>query len=209
MKDIYFDELKKIYNEHGYRLYIVGGTVRDLFLGLPLDDEDFVTDATPDESRAFLPYADYVFAKFGAIRVKVNGKKCDVTTLRIEGEYNDHRHPSSITFIKDPEQDYARRDFTINGMYLDEEYRLLDYCGGKKDLQNKLIRFIGDPEKRIKEDPLRIIRAYRFSEKFGFRIEESSLFAIEKLKYLLSELNPEKIKEEERKGWKHEEESRD
>lgn len=205
MKDICFDELKKIYAQYGHRLYIVGGTVRDLLLSLPYTDEDFVTDATPSESREFLGKVDYTFAKYGSIRVVVDGRKCDITTLREEGAYNDHRHPAFIRFVRETEKDYVRRDFTINGMYLDEEYGLIDHCGGKADLDNKLIRFIGDPEKRIKEDPLRIIRAERFAKKLGFSIEEKTKKAIDEYRYLLSELNPEKIKEEERKGWEHEE----
>lgn len=205
VKDIYFDELKKLYRQNGHRLYIVGGTVRDLLLSLPYEDEDFVTDAKPEESRLFLEKADYTFAKFGSIKTIIKGRKCDITTLREEGEYNDHRHPSYIAFVKETEKDYLRRDFTINGMYLDEEYNLIDYCGGENDLKNKLIRFIGDPEKRIKEDPLRIIRAERFAKKLGFEIEKQTQAAINELRYLLSELNPEKIKEEERKGWKNEE----
>lgn len=207
VKDIYFDELKKIYNHNGYRLYIVGGTTRDLLLSVPYVDEDFVTDATPEESRLFLEKADYTFAKFGSLKVMVNGRKCDITTLREEGEYNDHRHPSFIAFVKETEKDYLRRDFTINGMYLDENYNLIDYCGGEKDLENKLIRFIGDPIKRIKEDPLRIIRAERFAEKLGFCLEEKTKMAIGECRHLLKELNPDKIKEEERKGWRNEEKS--
>lgn len=202
MQDRVFNELKKLYLAHGHRLYIVGGTCRDLLLGRPYTDEDFATDATPEEEKVFLPEADFTFSAYGAIRVQVGEIRADVTTLRQEGAYLDHRHPSQIRFVKDPALDVVRRDFTINALYLDEEYTLLDYVGGEKDLQSKLIRFVGIPEKRIQEDPLRIIRAQRFSEVLGFSIEEKSEAAIEKYSYLLSELNPEKIKEEERKGWK-------
>lgn len=197
-----FDLLKPLYLANGFRLYIVGGTARDLLLNRPHDDFDFATSATPEEEKAFLPYkTSYVFSKFGAVRAEVESQKVDLTTLREEKGYDDHRHPQVVVFVKDPSLDYRRRDFTINALYLDEEYQILDFVGGMDDLKNKLIRFVGDPTTRIKEDPLRIIRAERFASTLGFGIEEKSLEAITKYRYLLKELNPEKIKEEERKGW--------
>ena len=198
-----FTKLVSIFKENGYRLYMIGGTTRDYLLGLDVFDFDFVTDATPDEIKTFLPDADFTFAKFGSVRVKVDGIKVDVTTLRVEEDYNDFRHPGKIRFVKTLNEDYVRRDFTINAIYIDEDFKVIDPSGGLDDLKNKLIRFIGDPEKRIKEDPLRILRAKRFAEKLGFKIEEKSQKAIENLSYLLDKLNPEKIKEEERKSKSH------
>ena len=202
MRDPYFDELSSLFQEHGFALYIVGGSVRDLLLGHDYVDHDFVTDATPDKIREFLPEADYTFCRFGSVRIRKEGHEIDITTLRKEGEYLDKRHPSSLEFVKEPKVDVLRRDFTINGLYLDREYRLLDYVGGKKDLEDKIIRFIGEPKKRIQEDPLRIIRAERFRDKLGFRIEEKTQKAIDELRPLLKELNPQKIEEERKKGWK-------
>lgn len=199
MEDRFFNQLKKLYVSYGYRLYIVGGAARDLLLGRPYVDHDFVTDATPEEEKEFLPDASYVFAKFGSIRLSLEGEEIDITTLREEGAYEDFRHPSRIIFVKDPRIDYKRRDFTINALYLDEEYQLLDYCNGLSDLKTKVIRFIGDPDTRIKEDPLRILRAERFSKVLGFEIEPKTKAAIERNRGLLKELNPEKVKEEERK----------
>lgn len=199
MEDRFYNELKKIYTTHGYRLYIVGGSTRDLLLNRPYVDHDFATDATPEEEKLFLPDANYAFAKYGAVRLSEAGEEIDITTLRKEGDYKDFRHPSSVVFVKDPQEDYLRRDFTINALYLDEEYTLLDFCGGVKDLESKLIRFIGNPDKRVKEDPLRILRAERFAKVLGFSIEKETLKAIEENKGLLSELNPEKVKEERRK----------
>ena len=198
-----FTKLASIFNKNGYRLYMIGGTTRDYLLGLEVFDFDFVTDATPDEIKTFLPDADFTFAKFGSVRVKVDGVKADVTTLRVEEDYEDFRHPGKIRFVKTIEEDYVRRDFTINAIYMDEDLSVIDPSNGLKDLENKLIRFIGDPEKRIKEDPLRILRAERFANKLGFKIEEKSQKAIENLRYLLDKLNPEKIKEEERKSKSH------
>lgn len=198
-----FTKLVNIFRENGYRLYMIGGTTRDYLLGLDVFDFDFVTDATPEEIKTFLPDADFTFAKFGSVRVKVDGVKVDVTTLRVEEDYEDFRHPGKIRFVKTIEEDYVRRDFTINAIYIDEDFKVIDPSHGLEDLNNKLIRFIGDPEKRIKEDPLRILRANRFANKLGFKIEENSQKAMEKLNYLLDKLNPDKIKEEERKSKSH------
>lgn len=197
-----FDFLKDVFSKNGFHLYVVGGTVRDFLLGKEITDLDFVTDATPEEEMKFIPEADFTFKKFGAVRYPYKGKHIDITTLRQEGEYNDSRHPSKVTFVKDPELDYVRRDFTINAMYLDEEYKVIDFSSGQEDLKKKLIRFIGDPVKRIEEDPLRIARAERFAKSLGFEIEEKTLQAIKDKRDLLEKLNPEKLKEEERKGWK-------
>lgn len=180
---------------------MIGGTSRDFLLGRDYEDRDFVTDATPEQERAFLPNAEYQFAKYGSIKVHVAGMKVDITTLRVEGEYNDHRHPSSIEFVKDISLDYKRRDFTINAIYIDEAYQVHDFANGIDDLNSGIIRFIGDPKKRIEEDPLRIIRCERFASTLDFEIEDETLKALEDNKYLLEELNPEKIKEEKRKGW--------
>jgi tRNA nucleotidyltransferase/poly(A) polymerase len=199
MHDPYFDELAPLFHTRGFRLFIVGGTSRDLLLGRDYSDHDFATDATPDEMRAFLPQADYSFARFGSVRVRGRGGDVDITTMREEGDYKDHRHPSSVRFVKDPALDYKRRDFTINAVYLDENYLALDYCGGIDDLKSKTIRFIGDPRVRIEEDPLRILRGERFAAVLGFQIEEGTKAAMDELRPLLKELNPEKVKEEERK----------
>jgi len=198
-----FTKLVKVFKDNGYRLYMIGGTTRDYLLNLDVFDFDFVTDATPDEIKVFLPDADFTFAKFGSVRVKVDGIKVDVTTLRVEEDYIDFRHPGKIRFVKTIEEDFIRRDFTINAIYIDEDFKVIDPANGLEDLKNKIIRFIGDPEKRIKEDPLRILRAKRFAAKLGFKIEDNSQKAMENLKYLLDKLNPEKIKEEERKSKSH------
>ena len=197
-----FDFLKDLFRKNGFRLYVVGGTVRDFLLGKEITDLDFVTDATPEDEMKFIPEGDFTFKKFGAVRYPFKGKHIDITTLRQEGEYNDSRHPSNVIFVKDPKLDYVRRDFTVNAMYLDEDYSVIDFSTGQEDLKKKLIRFIGDPYKRIEEDPLRIARAERFAKTLGFEIEEKTLQAIKDKRDLLGKLNPEKLKEEQRKGWK-------
>ena len=192
-----FQKLAKTFNEHGYRLYLVGGTVRDCLLSLPLDDMDVVTDATPDQVIEFLPNVDKTFARLGSLKYKnENQIKFDITTLRKESGYLDNRHPNVITFVKDLKIDYQRRDFTINAMYLDEMLKLIDYCGGKKDLDNRLIRMVGDPNIRLKEDPLRILRAIRFCLTFNFRLDSDLEKAMKKNFPLLRNITDAKIKSE-------------
>ena len=122
-----FQELADLFNKHGYRLYLVGGTVRDYLLKLPLDDMDAVSDATPEEIVSFLPNVDQTFARLGSLKYKnSDGIKFDITTLRKESAYLDSRHPSEIVFVKDLEIDYQRRDFTVNALYLDEKLNTTD-----------------------------------------------------------------------------------
>lgn len=202
MKDPVFDSLAKLYQANGHQLYIVGGTARDLLLGRAFSDRDYATDATPEQEKAFLKDANYAFERYGSVKVAFENQEIDVTTLRKEADYHDFRHPGKVSFVTDPEIDYLRRDFTINALYLTIDYAVLDYCGGMQDLQDKLIRFVGDPARRVQEDPLRILRALRFAETLSFTIEEKSQRAIDEYRPLLAHLNPEKVKEEERKGLK-------
>lgn len=195
--DIYLS-FAKIFKDNGFSLYMIGGTSRDYLLGIEPSDIDFVTDATPEDERKFLE-ADFTFAKYGSIKVNYEGQKIDVVTLREESGYKDYRHPGNIKFIKDLELDSKRRDFTINAIYIDESKKIIDFHGGIKDLKNKVIKFIGNPIDRVKEDPLRIIRAERLAKKLGFEIEEKTKEALNTYRYLLDELNPEKIKAEWRK----------
>jgi len=196
MLDEIFTKYAQLFASNGYRLYMIGGTSRDFLLKIHYDDYDFVTDATPDEEKSFLPHAEYAFAKFGSVQVREGKLKIDITTLRKEEAYLDHRHPTKIEFIKDPKVDCLRRDFTINAIYIDEAGHILDYVGGVKDLENRLIRFIGEPKKRIEEDPLRILRAERFAKKLGFSLEPKTKQAIEEMHPLVASINPAKVKME-------------
>jgi tRNA nucleotidyltransferase/poly(A) polymerase len=163
-----YTSLASIFNNHGYRLYIVGGTTRDILLNKQLTDYDFVTDATIDDMKDFLDVSNY--SNSGSISIKYEGIKIDLTTLRIESGYEDFRHPSKVTFIKNPKDDSLRRDFTLNALYIDEEGNILDFHHGLEDLKNKKLVFIGEANKRIKEDPLRILRGIRFSLLYEFEI---------------------------------------
>ena len=199
MQNELFKFLDKVFKENGFSIFEVGGSVRDELLGLEVFDFDFATDATPEEMIKFLPDANDTFAKYGCIKYKGEHGRAEITTFRIEESYDDFRHPNKICFVKSLNEDYKRRDFTINAIYKDINGKIYDPSRGVEDLKNKTLRFIGDPETRIKEDPLRILRAKRFASKLGFKIESETAKAMEKLAYLLEKLNPEKIKEEERK----------
>ena len=194
-----FQFLSNIFKENGFSIFEVGGSVRDELLNLEVFDFDFATDATPEEMIKFLPDINNAFAKYGCIKYKGEHGRAEITTFRVEESYDDFRHPTQIQFVKTLEEDFKRRDFTINAIYKDINGKIYDPANGVEDLKNKLIRFIGDPEKRIKEDPLRILRAKRFAAKLGFEIEPKTKKAMENLSYLLEKLNPDKIKEEERK----------
>ena len=158
---------------------------------------DAVTDATPEEMKSFLIKADYTFAKMGSIKYKnENGVKFDITTLRLETGYKDSRHPSHVQFVKNPKIDVNRRDFTINGLYLNKNLDVIDYVNGVKDIDSKIIRMIGNPDVRLKEDPLRIIRAIRFAIDLDFEIDEELEKSIINNVKLLEKLNIDKIKQD-------------
>ena len=192
-----FISLANIFNDHGYSLYLVGGSVRDYLLFHNLNDLDVVTNATPDEvERFYQEKATYAFKKYGAVTLYHHDYRFDLTTLRKEKGYEDKRHPDNIIFVKDLKEDVIRRDFTINAIYMDKNLKTYDYVDGIKDLENKIIRMIGDADKRIKEDPLRILRAIRFSLTFNFDLDESLVKAINDNIDLLKCLRKEKIMEE-------------
>lgn len=190
-----FLKLNEKFSDAGFSLFLVGGTVRDYLLGLPLTDMDAVTDATPEEVKSFLNLkADYTFAKYGSIKLTYENIKFDITTLREESSYEDSRHPNKIKFIKDLSIDVLRRDFTLNGLYLDKDLNVIDYVDGQNDLKHKTLKMIGEPNKRIKEDPLRILRAIRFALDFDFVFDKQLELAIKNNISLLDKINIEKIK---------------
>jgi len=192
-----FKSLADLFDKHGYKLYLVGGTVRDYLLGLPLTDMDAVSDATPIEIIKFLPTADTTFAHLGSLKYKdEDGVKFDITTLREESGYLDSRHPSKVTFVKDPKDDYKRRDFTVNAMYMDKDLKIYDFCGGQKDLKAGILRMVGNPDQRLKEDPLRILRAIRFHLMYNLKIDNNLMEAMQDRFYLLKNITDAKIESE-------------
>ena len=202
--EIYRD-LATLFDSKGFLLYLVGGTVRDYLLGKELTDMDLVTDATPSEMKEFLSNADYTFEKYGSVRLKIDDIKFDITTLRKEEEYSDFRHPNKICFTKSLKEDVFRRDITINAMYMDKDLNVIDFVGGQKDISNKIIRMIGKPLKRINEDPLRIIRIYRFKLETGFEIERELNDVLEHNFSKAKLINKDKINQEIRKSTHQEE----
>ena len=192
-----FQKLASVFKNNGYHLYLVGGTVRDYLLGKELDDMDAVSDATPKEIESFLPNVDTTFGYLGSLKYKSEeGIKFDITTLRKESGYLDSRHPSQIVFVKDLNIDYLRRDFTVNSLYIDADLKVIDYCNGQDDLKNHLLRMIGNPEIRIKEDPLRILRAIRFHLMFNLKIDDALLKAMNNNFSLLKNITDAKIRSE-------------
>lgn len=194
-----FQQLATLFKDNGFALFLVGGTVRDYLLKVELTDMDAVTDAIPEEMHKFLKDANYTFERFGSVSIKVDGVKFDITTMREEKAYSDSRHPGEISFVKDLSKDVIRRDFTINAMYMDNQYKVIDYVGGEQDLKQHILRMIGKPENRLREDPLRIIRALRFKLDYDLEIEPLLDKAIKANIGLLKELNLEKIKQDIRK----------
>src|SRR5215831_6735371 len=181
----------------GYQAYLVGGCVRDLLLGCHPKDFDVSTDASPHRLLELFPKSGQVGAHFGVVLVRDGGHHVEVATFRSEHDYADGRRPSNVHFEADPRQDVLRRDFTINGLMMDIESRaVLDYVGGRADLEARLIRAIGDPELRFREDHLRLLRAVRFATRFGFEIEAATLAAIRRNHALIRKVSAERIREE-------------
>lgn len=192
-----FLELSEKFENNGFSLFLVGGTVRDYLLEIPLSDMDAVTDATPEKMERFLPDLQMTFARFGSVVFKTEKKvKFDITTMREEKAYSDSRHPAEISFVKDLNIDVKRRDFTVNALYMDKNLKVIDLVGGVRDIKSHTLRMVGDPEIRLKEDPLRIIRALRFSADYDLKIEPSLSSAIKNNIGLLEKLNIEKINQD-------------
>ena len=153
--------LGKIFSSHGWQLYLVGGAVRDYILGIPNDDYDYATDASPDEVMAMFPHHCIPTGlQHGTVTVRFRKQSYEVTTFRSEGDYSDGRHPDSVKFVRSLESDLERRDFTINAFAAScTDGHIIDMHGGYDDLENHTIRAIGNPHERFGEDALRMIRA--------------------------------------------------
>ena len=182
--------------EAGHVAYFAGGCVRDLLLGRAPKDFDVATDAPPKRVRELFANTQAVGAAFGVILVRYRRSVIEVATFRAEGPYLDGRHPSNVRFTT-AEEDAKRRDFTINGLFLDPlDNRVIDHVGGQADLSAKVIRAIGTPDERFDEDHLRILRAVRFASRFGFAIEQATSQAIVRHAPQLIRISPERIAEE-------------
>jgi len=186
-------EILRHIHSKGYEAYFVGGFVRDQLLKIHSNDIDITTNATPEEIEKIFDKTVATGKKYGTVTVFVDNYSFEITTYRIDQDYQDHRKPERVKFSHDLAEDLMRRDFTINAMAMDIEGDIIDFHDGKKDLTKRIIRAIGDPETRFKEDALRILRAIRFVAKLNFTIEEKTRKAIEKNLKLLLEISIERI----------------
>jgi len=181
----------------GYQAYLVGGCVRDLLLGHAPKDFDVSTDAPPDRIMQIFPNSGQVGAHFGVVVVHAGASHVEVATFRSDRDYTDGRRPSSVRFETDAREDVLRRDFTVNGLMMDlESDRVLDFVEGRADLERGLIRAIGDPEVRFREDHLRLLRAVRFAARLGFTIEPATFAAIQRHHRLIEKVSAERVRDE-------------
>ncbi|HTP43381.1 MAG TPA: CCA tRNA nucleotidyltransferase, partial [Candidatus Acidoferrum sp.] len=191
------DHICRILRERGYQAYLAGGCVRDMLLGRQPTDYDVATDAPPDRVQELFPESLAVGAKFGVIIVVDGQTQVEVATFRSDVGYSDGRHPDKVVYAGTPQEDVQRRDFTINGLLLDPfTNEVLDFVGGQKDLRAGIIRAIGNPEARFREDKLRMIRAVRFAARFRFAIESATFLAIAKLAPEIFQVSVERIRDE-------------
>ncbi len=216
MKELVIPErIKKIiakFHENKAEIYIVGGAVRDLLLGREVNDWDFTTNLTPEEMKQLFPKNSFYNNAFGTLSiVEKDGEIFEVTTFRTERGYSDGRHPDEIKWGKTLTEDLERRDFTINAMAINFKptlpslkkggfdsgnIEIIDLFEGQKDLENKLIRTVGNPDERFGEDALRLIRAVRIAGQIGFKIEEKTLESIKKNAHLIKNIAGERIRDE-------------
>ena len=182
--------------QEGFRSLIAGGAVRDLLLGVTPNDIDIATNATPEQVEALFEKTVMVGRQFGVSRVILNGQDIEVATFRTDGEYKDGRKPEKVTYSSEKE-DALRRDFTINGMFYDPiKKEVIDYVSGQKDLMQRMIRTVGDPNLRFKEDKLRVLRAIRFMSQLGFHIEQPTQEAMKLYSESLDQVSMERIRDE-------------
>jgi tRNA nucleotidyltransferase/poly(A) polymerase len=191
-------EILNKFDKAGYEIYIVGGAVRDIIMGRITNDWDFTTNAIPDEILKVIPGGLYN-NQFGTVftdNPDYTSRPHEITTFRKEENYTDFRHPEKITWGKSLEEDLARRDFTINSLALDKDFKVIDLYKGQEDIKNKLIRAVGDPNERFGEDALRMMRAVRIGAELGFLIEDKTFEAIKKNAPLINKIAKERVKEE-------------
>lgn len=191
------EKLINILSDNGCKAYAVGGCVRDYLLGKPEKDIDITTSAKPETVEEILKQNNIKVVEtglqHGTVTAVLNGENYEITTFRKDGEYKDNRRPESVSFVDDVKEDLSRRDFTINAMAYNHKEGIVDLFGGKKDIDNQVIRAVGNADLRFKEDALRIMRALRFSATLCFDIEESTKKAIFDNMYLLDNIAKERI----------------
>ena len=183
--------------EAGHEAWYVGGCVRDQLLGRPAKDFDLATAARPEELLRLFPNADRVGAHFGVVLVQEAGEMVEVATFRSDMAYTDGRHPAGVQFESSPREDALRRDFTINALFRDPfTGGILDFVGGRADLEARIIRTVGDPARRFAEDHLRLLRAVRFAARLGFEIEPATMSAMRSLAPMIHKVSAERVRDE-------------
>ncbi|MBI2066153.1 hypothetical protein HYT60_01460 [Candidatus Woesebacteria bacterium] len=199
----FVSEILDKFAEAGLEIYIVGGAVRDVLMGKPVDDWDFTTNATPEEILKIFPegFYDNIFGTVG-ISHPSSESPYEITTFRREFGYSDKRRPDRVEWGKNLDEDLSRRDFTINAMALrrtqgkPSEFDLIDPYDGQKDLESKIVRAVGEVDERFSEDALRMMRAIRIAAELGFTIEKETFEAIKKNASLINKIAKERVKEE-------------
>ena len=184
--------------EAGHEAYVVGGCVRDSIMGRKPHDWDICTSAKPEQVIEIFNHYKVIPTglKHGTVTIMKNDKPYEITTYRVDGEYDDARHPKDVTFTTSLEEDLSRRDFTMNALAYNNNNDLVDLFGGVNDIKNGIVRCVGNPRERFSEDALRIMRALRFATRFGFKIEENTFAAMKEKKSLLSKISAERINSE-------------
>lgn len=180
-------------NKKGFDAFIVGGCVRDMLLGKTPNDFDVATNALPTQVESIFEKTVPTGIKHGTVTVLVGKEPVEVTTFRIEGEYTDSRRPKEVEFVANIKEDLFRRDFTVNALAYSKNTGIIDCVGGRKDLENKILRAVGNPEKRFKEDALRILRLFRFACQLDFNIEEKTLKSALELIKSIEKISRERI----------------
>lgn len=180
----------------GFEAYFVGGSVRDVLLNRHVHDVDITTSAYPEEVKKLFDKSIDTGIKHGTVTVLYNGESYEITTFRTESGYQDFRRPDHVTFVQNLDEDLKRRDFTINALAMDTQGQIVDLFNGLEDLHNRVIRAVGNPEKRFHEDALRMMRAVRFMSQLEFRLEEKTEQAIKDNHELLKKISVERIREE-------------
>ena len=191
----HIDEIITRFEKAGERAYIVGGSLRDMIIGLPPHDFDIATSALPEKTASLFSDKRVIETgiKHGTVTVLWNGEPIEITTFRVDGDYSDARHPNSVSFTPEIEKDLSRRDFTVNAMAYNKRDGLVDVFGGESDIKAKIIRAVGEPMVRFSEDALRIMRAFRFCAQLGFDIDGATLDAAGECAPLLARVARERI----------------
>ncbi|MCI0719762.1 MAG: CCA tRNA nucleotidyltransferase, partial [Acidobacteria bacterium] len=196
MKEAALSIVKRLRQE-GFSAYFAGGCVRDQVMGNQPKDYDITTNARPGQVMQIFPRTAAVGAQFGVVLVLIENHQVEVATFRSDGSYADGRHPDEVTYTDDARLDVLRRDFTINGLLCDPlTETVLDYVGGRDDIRNGIVRTIGDPGQRFREDKLRMMRAARFSARFGFELESATRDTIHLLADQILQVSKERLRDE-------------